>query len=155
MSNGERKPKSRIHPERLTQFYQWSHWYMKGWDERSVRARASVWLCQSECESWWSERKRFMWTNVPDMECEVSLRRLCLPGSRPMQVVQIFHDLHTSDACVPAVKTCFDVMTFILNKFHYIISSRETLGSGHQRKVQLLAAVTMANGEEPLINTSA
>lgn len=59
-----------------------------------------------------------MRTNVPDMECEVSLRHLCLPGSRPTQVVQIFHDLQTSDACVPAVKIRFYVMTFVLNKFH-------------------------------------
>lgn len=59
-----------------------------------------------------------MRTNVPDMECEVSFRHLCLPGSRPTQVVQIFHDLQTSDACVPAVKTCLYVMTFFLNTFH-------------------------------------
>lgn len=84
MSDGGINPKSRIHPERLTQAYQWSHWYMKGHDgwRECVRERECLsvleWVCVWVCEG-----KRFTRTNPPDVECEASFRRSCLPGSRP------------------------------------------------------------------------
>lgn len=49
---------------------------------------------------------------------------------------------------------CNDLL-FESISFLQIISSREALSSRHQHKVQFIAAVTMANGEEALINTSA
>lgn len=86
MCSGGINPKSRIHPERLTQAYQWSHWYMKGHDgwRECVRERE----CQSVLEwvcVWLCERKRFTRTNPPDVECEGSSRHSCLPGSRPQR----------------------------------------------------------------------
>lgn len=86
MSNGGLNPKSRIHPERVTQAYQWSHWYMKGHDgwRECVRECECMsvleWVCVQVCEG-----KRFTRTNLPDVECQASFRRSCLPGSRPQR----------------------------------------------------------------------
>lgn len=86
MSNGGLNPKSRIHPVRLTQAYQWSHWYMKGqdgWREcvRECKCLSVLeWVCVWVCEG-----KRFTRTNPTDVECEASSRHSCLPRSQPQR----------------------------------------------------------------------
>lgn len=88
MSNGGLNPKSRIHPERLTQAHQWSHWYMKGSDgwRECVREHECLSVLEWVCV-WVCERKRFTRTNPPDAECEASSRHSWLPGSRPLSLI--------------------------------------------------------------------
>lgn len=97
MSEVGLNPENRIHPERLTQAYQWIHWYMKGHDGWRECVRVSV------CQRVWEEE---IYENKSP-RCRVWGKLQTFMFARVMTSARVwfFHDLQTLDTCFPAAKT--------------------------------------------------